>query len=154
FDRHSASFMHIGVLGNEGSWYVRQLQQAAELRGHACTRVDFRRLTAALLETDAAVVSEDASLNAMQALVVRTMPPGSLEQVVFRMDVLQRLETQGTRILNPPKAIEAAVDKFLTTARLAAEGLPTPRTIVCESADAALEAFEHLGRDVVVKPLF
>jgi ribosomal protein S6--L-glutamate ligase len=70
------------------------------------------------------------------------------------MDVLQRLEVGGTKVLNPPRAIEAAVDKFLTSARLAAAGLQTPRTLCCQTADDALAAFAQLGGDVVVKPLF
>jgi ribosomal protein S6--L-glutamate ligase len=82
------------------------------------------------------------------------MPPGSLEQVVFRMDVLARLEADGVTILNPPRAIEHAVDKYLATAKLAAAGLPVPDTIVCEGSDMALAAFDQLGRDVVVKPVF
>ena len=82
------------------------------------------------------------------------MPPGSLEQVVFRMNLLTRLEAAGTRVVNSPKSLECAVDKYLTTARLQAAGLPVPETIVCEHEDDALAAFEQLGRDVVVKPLF
>ena len=82
------------------------------------------------------------------------MPPGSLEQVVFRMDVLARLETAGVLVVNGPKAIECAVDKYLATSKLAAEGLPVPRTIVCQDTEAAMEAFDALGGDVVVKPLF
>jgi ribosomal protein S6--L-glutamate ligase len=56
--------------------------------------------------------------------------------------------------LNPPKAVEICVDKYLTTARLAAVGLPVPPTCVCQHAEAALEAFARLGGDIVVKPLF
>jgi ribosomal protein S6--L-glutamate ligase len=86
--------------------------------------------------------------------MVRTMPPGSLEQVVFRMDVLHRLQARGAAVLNPPAAVETCVDKYLASARLAAAGLPVPPTAVCQHADAALEAFSALGGDVVVKPLF
>lgn len=93
-------------------------------------------------------------LNSCDAVIVRTMPPGSLEQVVFRMDLLARLEAAGVTVFNPAKAVECAVDKFLTTARLAGAGLPVPETVTCETAEQALEAFEQLGRDVVVKPLF
>jgi ribosomal protein S6--L-glutamate ligase len=46
------------------------------------------------------------------------------------------------------------VDKYLTTARLAAAGLPVPATVACQDADSALEAFTALGEDVVVKPVF
>jgi ribosomal protein S6--L-glutamate ligase len=70
------------------------------------------------------------------------------------MDVLGRAESAGLTILNPPRCLEAAIDKYLTTARLAGAGLPVPATVVCQDAEAALEAFERLGGDVVVKPLF
>ncbi len=87
-------------------------------------------------------------------ILVRTMPPGSLEQVVFRMDLLGRLEAAGTKVINSPKSLECAVDKYLTTARLQSDGLPVPETIVCEHEDDAMSAFDQLGGDVVVKPLF
>lgn len=82
------------------------------------------------------------------------MPPGSLEQVVFRMDCLARHEAAGGVVINPAKAIEAAVDKFLTTAKLQATGLVVPRTFCCQTADEAMLAFEQLDGDVVLKPLF
>jgi RimK family alpha-L-glutamate ligase len=46
------------------------------------------------------------------------------------------------------------VDKYFTSTLLEDAGLPTPRTRVCERLDDALAAFEALGGDVVVKPLF
>ena len=82
------------------------------------------------------------------------MPPGTLEQVIFRMNVLARLEQAGVQVVNPPRAIECAVDKYLTTARLVDAGLPTPPTTVCEDEESALSAFAELGGDVVVKPIF
>jgi RimK family alpha-L-glutamate ligase len=57
-------------------------------------------------------------------------------------------------ILNPPAAIEKAVDKFYALTLLEEAGLPVPRTIVTESADEALGAFSELNSDVVLKPLF
>src|SRR5437763_6056863 len=70
------------------------------------------------------------------------------------MDLLQRLHARGVPVLNPPAAVETCVDKYLASARLAAAGLPVPPTLVCQHAEAALEAFAALGGDVVVKPLF
>ncbi|MCA8998544.1 MAG: RimK family alpha-L-glutamate ligase [Planctomycetaceae bacterium] len=145
--------MQIAVLGNEGSWYVDQLTVASHRRGHGCQRADFRRLMSRT-GPQSAVFAEEDDLTRIDALIVRTMPPGSLEQVVYRMDVLHRLQSQGVTVLNSPRAVETAVDKFLTTAKLAATGLPTPRTIVCECSEQALTAFAELGGDVVVKPIF
>lgn len=146
--------MHVAVLGNAGSWYCEALERAAKARGHRCTRVDFRRLCASITNSHATIVGNGIDLASLDAVIVRTMPPGSLEQVVFRMDALARIQAAGATVLNPPKAIECAVDKYLTTARLAAAGLPVPETVVCETADAALEEFTRLGGDVVVKPVF
>ncbi|HJZ92445.1 MAG TPA: RimK family alpha-L-glutamate ligase [Gemmataceae bacterium] len=94
------------------------------------------------------------SLLEFDAVIVRTMPLGSLEQVVFRMDLLHALAARGIPVLNPPRALEVCVDKYLALVRLEAAGLRVPETVVCQTADDALAAFDRLGRDVVVKPLF
>jgi RimK family alpha-L-glutamate ligase len=148
--------MHLAILGSPTSWYAADLERAAAVRGHRCSRLEFAQLIAAVNGGDRPTVfgAGETPLADVDAVVVRTMPPGSLEQVVFRMDVLARLEAAGTIVLNGPKAIECAVDKFLTTSRLAAVGVPVPETVVCEKSDAALQAFERLGGDVVVKPVF
>ena len=153
--------MRIVALGNPDSWYCLDLARAAEARGHRFQRADFSSVVASIGFSELADVRAcaapsvgDIRLESADAVLVRTMPPGSLEQVVFRMDALARLEAAGVCVLNSPRSLECAVDKYLTTARLAAAGLPVPRTVVCQGADAALAAFETLGGDVVVKPLF
>jgi ribosomal protein S6--L-glutamate ligase len=146
--------MHIAVLGNAGSWYVADLQRAAAARGDRCTRIDYRAVVASVGNPACGVQSGELTLENCDAVLVRTMPPGSLEQVVFRMDCLLMLAARGITVLNPPRAVECAVDKYLCTAKLSAAGLPVPETAVCEGSDEALEAFERLGGDVVVKPIF
>jgi ribosomal protein S6--L-glutamate ligase/tetrahydromethanopterin:alpha-L-glutamate ligase len=96
----------------------------------------------------------DESLEDYQAVLVRSIPGGSLEQIIYRMDALHRLENAGVRIFNSPSAIEHGVDKYYTLTLMEDEGLPVPRTIVTERFDDAMDAFDELGQDVVVKPLF
>lgn len=146
--------MHLAILSHPRSWYLRDLTRAAAARGHRATGLPFERLQACVETGSSRVSGEATELSEVDAVIVRTMPPGSLEQVVFRMNLLAQLESRGVQVLNGPRAIECAVDKYLTTARLQAAGLPVPPTFVCESSDAALEAFERLGGDVVVKPIF
>jgi RimK family alpha-L-glutamate ligase len=95
-----------------------------------------------------------AGLEGCDAVLVRGIPRGSLEQVIFRVDALHALVARGVRVVNAPSAIERTIDKFLASALLARAGVPTPRTIACERRDDALEAFDELGGDVIVKPLF
>ena len=135
------------VLAGGSGWHVRDLTRAAHDRGHIASVLDFRTLSAGVAIKANPFVEADV-------VIVRTMPPGSLEQVVFRMDLLHRAHASGVRVLNTPTALEACIDKYLATAKLAAAGLPVPLTIVCQTAEAALGAFERLGGDVVVKPLF
>jgi ribosomal protein S6--L-glutamate ligase len=139
--------MRLAILAGGPGWHVRDLLRAAALLGHEAALLDFRRV-------NAGVAAAPEPLDGVDGVLVRTMPPGSLEQVVFRMDVLHRLAARGVAVLNPPAAVEACVDKYLASARLAAAGLPVPPTVVCQDADTALEAFAALGGDVLVKPLF
>ncbi len=135
------------------SWYLKDLRRAAGDR-HEVVPLAFRDLAAGLGSASPRFGAGRVDLDPFDAVLVRTMPPASLEQVVFRMDVLGRLEAAGKVVINPARAIEAAVDKYLASAKLEAAGLLTPPTMVCQTAEAALEAFERLGGDVVVKPLF
>jgi ribosomal protein S6--L-glutamate ligase len=139
--------MRIALLSAGRGWHVRDLERAAARLGHQAATVDFRRVSAG-------VATGPGSLDGYDGVLVRTMPPGSLEQVVFRMDVLHCVQARGVRVVNPPAAVETCVDKYLAAARLEAAGLRVPSTVACQHADAALEAFAALGGDVVVKPLF
>ena len=139
--------MRIAILSGGNGWHVRDLCRAAASSGHQAVPIDFRGVRATL-------PNQGTSLDEFDGVIVRTMPPGSLEQVVFRMDVLHRLESKGKKVLNRPAALETCVDKYLASARLDAAGLPVPPTVACQDADAALAAFAALGGDVVVKPLF
>ncbi len=145
--------MKLGLLASPESWYYRDLQRAAGSR-FALRSLSFTQLAAGLSERPWVASGPAGSLETLDAVLVRTMPPGSLEQIVFRMDALHRLAATGTPVFNPPRCLEFAVDKYLASALLQAAQLPTPHTIVCQTVDAAITAFHSLGQDVVLKPLF
>lgn len=136
--------MQLAILSRGDGWHVQDLIRAARELGHSAKALDFRRLVA----TNAPPLPE------FDAAIIRTMPAGSLEQVVFRMDVMHAFAASRRPVWNAPRAIETCVDKYLTNVRLANAGLPVPPTVVCQLADDAIAAFESLGGDVVVKPLF
>lgn len=139
--------MRIAILCGYNGWHVEDLIRAAGQQNHAAEAMDFRSLASG-------VEAAPAPLAGFDAAIVRTMPSGSLEQVIFRVDVLHAAAANGVKIVNPPRAIETCVDKYLTNVRLAKAGLLTPPTHVAQRADDAIEAFERLGGDVVLKPIF
>lgn len=146
--------MHVAIISPPSGWHVEQLSAAGRGLGHEVTVVEFRQLTALLGADESELRLGKFDLMNADRVLVRSVPPGSLEQIVFRMDALHRLQLAGVPVLNPPAAIEACVDKYLAIARLQAAGLPVPRTAVCEDVPQALAAFHRLGKDVVVKPVF
>ena len=147
----------IAILSNADTWHVADLLRAAELRKLPIEVADPEKLRAecpARPGSPQSVRCEDLELTELDALLVRSIPGGSLEQVVYRMDVLHSLQTAGVTVINKPRALEAAVDKSLCLSRLRDAGLPVPRTLVCENPDEAMEAFDALGTRALLKPLF
>lgn len=152
--------MKIGILGQQGGWHTKALQKALARRGVTAFCIPITRLTARvsarpwLAPVSGQQTVTDEPLDSYDVLFVRTIPGGSLEQIIFRVDALHRLENAHVRVVNSPKAIERTVDKYYTSTLLEDTGLPTPRTIVTEQFDEAMAAFHELGGDVVVKPIF
>jgi RimK family alpha-L-glutamate ligase len=149
--------LRVGVLGASGSWHSRRLLDALAGRGHIAVAIPATRLESEIDRSGAARVlgPGDIRLDELDLLLVRGLPRGSLEQVIFRMDVLHLLaEQHRVRCVNGPRALERTIDKSWAGALLVAAGVPTPPTIVCERRESALAAFDRLGGDVVVKPLF
>ncbi|WP_034341313.1 lysine biosynthesis protein LysX [Deinococcus misasensis] len=66
--------------------------------------------------------------------------------------ITRALEGFGVKVVNPSHVIEMCGDKLATNARLAAAGIPTPKTGVAFTAESALELIEEFGYPVVMKP--
>jgi RimK family alpha-L-glutamate ligase len=144
----------IAALVSGFGWHVQDLRRAAGQLDIEFRPVPFPSVSGRVGMDAPRIEANGIDLTRVDGVLLRMMPPGSLEQVIFRMDALHRLAAIGIPVLNPPRAIEASVDKYLTLAQLEAEGLPVPATWVGESSAEALNAFEQLGGDVVVKPIF
>ncbi len=143
----------VALVSGQG-WYVQDLLRAAPRVGVTLSPVLFSTLTGQIGGGKPRLRAGGIDLAESDGVLIRMMPPGTLEQVVFRMDALHRLAARGVPLLNAPGAIETAVDKYLATARLESNGLSVPPTWCGESAADAREAFEALGGDVVIKPIF
>ena len=146
--------MRTAILSSPKSWYYRDLLRASTSTCEV-KAVSFDQLSAGLApQGEHWVRAGHQSLTDYDAVIVRSMPPGSLEQVIFRMDALATLEKSGCLVVNPPKSLEVAIDKYLALARLADAGLDVPPTACCQEVEEAMLAFERYGGDAVVKPLF
>lgn len=144
--------MRVAILSSGRGWHTVDLLRALEEQGHEGKVLPVDALTARI-GSKPRLASEGTALEDYDVVLLRTIPRGSLEQIVFRIDALHRLERLGVRVVNPARVIERTVDKFYTSVLLEEAGLKTPPTVVAEHFDDAMTAFRAMG-DVIVKPLF
>ena len=139
---------------DQDGWCSTQLRKAMERQNITPICFDYRAIIGRINYTPEASVNEVDLLQDVDAMITRPIGRGSLEEILFRMDLLHKLERLGLVIINPPLAIERSVNKYCSLTLFQENGLPVPRTAVTESPDEALKCFHELGGDVVVKPLF
>lgn len=141
----------IVVLGG-GGWHGARLMEACAAQGLVATTLPF-----AACRLEPAGVRLGGLAGLPKAVLVRTIPAGTFEQVTLRLGLLHALEASGVVVLNPPRAIERCVDKAATSFHLASTGLPTPPTWAVERPDQAralVAAEAAAGHTLVLKPLF
>ncbi len=142
------------------AWSSAQVREALSKRGIPYVCFTFPKLVARLAykpyfkSVDVVSQGEIHLIEDLDALIIRPIGRGSLEELVFRMDMLYKLQRTGLYVLNPPEAIEHCVDKYDILSVLEDAGVPVPRTLATENVNDALKAFKELGGDVVVKPIF
>jgi RimK family alpha-L-glutamate ligase len=147
--------MRLGILTrNPDAWCSLQIRRAMERRGARPVCFRFSELKARVSMRPVVEIRGRIDISELPAILVRPIGRGSLDEIIFRLDVLHRLERLGIIIINSPSTIEKAVDKYYALTLLEEAGVPVPRTVVCEDARQALEAFDELGGDIVLKPIF
>jgi RimK family alpha-L-glutamate ligase len=146
--------LKIGIVGSDRKeWHIKKLLTELKRQGAESYLLPVTRFKASIgIEPKFSV--RDYPVDDYEAVIVRRVPGGTAEQVFYRMDALHRLEESGVKVFNPSRSIEKAVDKYYTSALLEEAGISTPRTVVTESFSEAMKAFNELGGDIIVKPLF
>lgn len=147
----------IAIITDDPGWHGKQLTQAFAKRDCVASYVS---LTACRLQVEAdelPIIIPGYEQQLPDAVFIRGVPGGSLEEVVFYLDVLHALKILGVPVYNDGRAIEASVDKGMTSFLLKQAGLPTPLTWMLRDREAALAIAEqqlHQGHFLISKPLF
>ncbi len=143
------------ALGPGAGWHADQLRRAARLYGCRLEFAPYESLSVKIAAPRGQVVTCEAGpVSDFDAVLLRTMPSGSLEQVTYRLAILHRLEAAGVPVINSPGSLERAIDKYASLALIERLGYDVPPTAVVQSRREAMEAFRALGGDCVVKPIF
>lgn len=147
----------IAIVTDDPGWHGEQLTIALDHHGLSSKYLSLTECQLTFDESDTLIRMPGFELQLPLGVFVRGIPGGTLEQVIFRLDVLHALVELGVVVYNNPRAIERTVDKAMTSFLLKQAGLPTPRTWVFESlkqAQAICEGEFAKGHRLVIKPLF
>ncbi|MCP8304058.1 MAG: RimK family alpha-L-glutamate ligase [archaeon] len=143
------------ITRNPESWCSAQLLKSMMKKGVDSVCFSLSDITAKVASIPFAITNTEIDiLKELDAVLIRPIGRGSLEEIIFRLDVLRRLEKKGLLVINPPRSIEISADKYRSLSLMEEEGIPIPPTIATEDSEAALKAFQELGGDVVIKPIF
>ena len=148
----SAMLSSLAILGSAKSWHVAELLKASSSNNIRAAVIDWEKIGSLAISQGEKFWPN--SLHTADAILVRTMPAGTLEQVISRMDILARLAIRGSVVLNNPKSLESAIDKYVTTTRLIDAGIPVPPSAIVQSSADLEKCNVQFGGDVVLKPIF
>lgn len=144
----------IGVVTkNMNSWCSRKIIEAFE-RNNVKTLIFSLPQIVARVGFKPYLTVKGVDASRLDGVLVRPIGPGSLDEIIFRIDSLHRLSRLGVPITNPPHAIERAADKYFTLTLLEDAGIRVPKTVATENVGDAVKAFTELGREAVFKPIF
>ena len=93
-----------------------------------------------------------AELGRPDVCFIRSLGPGTHEQLAARMAVLRAMEESGVLTINSVSALWSAKDKFSSLLALREAGFSIPTTYLTESSSAAYHLCEHMEK-LVYKPL-
>lgn len=147
--------MNIGLLTrNENAWCSSRLREAFSRQGVTPRCFTFRDLVSRVATAPSISLDGIDIRETIEALLVRPIGRGSLDEIIFRLNLLQTLSRSGLPVINHPSSIEKAADKYHTLILLSEKGIHVPRTVVTENISEAIKAFHEFGGDIVVKPVF
>ena len=105
--------MKMGIMTrDQDGWCSSKLQEAMKKQNITPICFGYRPIIGRINYTPEASVNEINLGKDIDAMITRPIGRSSLEEILFRMNLLHRLERLGLLIINPPLSIERAVDKY------------------------------------------
>ncbi|MFO7902742.1 MAG: hypothetical protein R6U98_08785 [Pirellulaceae bacterium] len=147
----------IALITDQPGWHDARLDSAFRARGYETVTVSLCDCTLDVSGTHRVITLPGFHGELPTGVFVRGVSGGTLQEIVFQLNILHVLQAEGITVYNDARAIERSVDKALTSFLLARAGLSVPPTrITCDQEDAVSFTQQELaaGHSVVCKPLF
>ncbi|HID82746.1 MAG TPA: RimK family alpha-L-glutamate ligase [Chromatiales bacterium] len=147
----------IAIITDEPGWHGAQLKRALRKAGYESLYVSLTDCSFDINSGRNAVTLPGFENSLPDGVFVRGVPGGSLEEVIFYLDILHALRELGVCVYNDARSIERTVDKAMTSFLLHQAGIATPTSWVVAGIEAAKKIVRRelaTNHQLVYKPLF
>jgi len=153
---------HIAIITDDPGWHGKELHEAFAEQGYKSTNVSLTDCYINISnpsgnKNTSGLVIPGFDNKLPDGVFVRGVQGGTLEEVVFYLDILHALRELKILVYNSARAIERSVDKAMTSFLLHQAGILTPPTWVGNDVHQAYSFVRRelaMGNKVVAKPLF
>ncbi len=130
---------------------LRKLTKALKLRSHSVYPFRSADLATSIQNT-VNISAGDLDLTSLDLVFLRTLAPGTCDQITYRISTFDFLEKLGPVVINSTYPFRQTKDKFSALLTLHRAGIRIPKTFVSEPFKPAVE-FSEGFKEVVIKPL-
>jgi len=129
----------IGILFDRVRWEEKELGRQLEIKGLSYDMIDGKSQVLPL---------DDSDLTSLPQKIL-----GRCVSFYRGLNLSSVYEAHGIETINSSKIMDVCGNKLLTSQILAKNGVPTPKTVVAFSSEAAMQAIDLVGFPCVMKPI-
>ena len=144
------------ILTEKEGWHYQQLKLSLTKLNHLVDSACISDISIILTNNEAILENKGERLPKIDNIIVRFIPGGTLEEIVFYLNILKILESMNVRVVNNASSIESTVDKLYTSYLLNNNNINCPKTYVMRGQEAASKFISnyHYESKLIYKPLF
>ena len=144
------------IFTEDDGWHTSQLIKSFEKNKKKVITAKINNSSLVLEDIPKIIIdSKEYFLKDIEGAFVRGIPGGTLEEVIFHLDILHYLELYNVCVYNNTVCIEKSVDKIRTSSILNASNIPTPKTYITSNIkDLNKFKKEFFENKCVSKPIF
>jgi len=144
------------ILTEKEGWHFQQLELSLTKKNHLVQSACLSDFSISLNKNRVILKICGEEIPKFDNILVRFIPGGTLEEIVFYLNILKILESMNIRVINDAGSIERTVDKLYTSYLLNQNNINTPKTFVMRGPESSSRFIKNYNFDslLIYKPLF
>jgi len=122
------------IYGRKPDENARELILAARREGLEAIPASILSLSAYIDRDSSRFWVGDREITEAEICILRSLAPGTSEQLIMRISILKHMELSGIKVINPVEGFSSARNKYLAYCILARNDVPVPPTYITGSA--------------------